>query len=156
MGAGLKFTTTDKPEGYEVRFDGSIDEDSGFDRIVLPKGKPVFIYLTNVGTINSTGIREWLNWTKNYQDEEWHLNECPTHFINQLNMIDQFVPPKSKVVSFFVPFFSDELNEEKIVLVDRASCTNGTLNVETPKDSQGNEMEIDVIPERFLKFTKKL
>jgi hypothetical protein len=155
MGAGLKFSITDRPDGLEVRLDGSIDEDSGFERIVIPKGKPVFFYLTNVGTINSTGIREWLNWTKSYQDEGWHLNECPTHFINQLNMIDQFVPPKSKVVSFFVPFFSDELNEEKIVLVDRASCTNGTLNVETPKDSQGNEMDIDVIPEHFLKFTKK-
>lgn len=151
----MKFTLSDKPDAVEVRIEGSIDEDAGFERLVLPPGKPVTIFLTNVGTINSTGIRQWLNWTKPYQAEQWFLNECPAHFINQLNMIDQFVPPKSKVVSFFVPFYSDELNEESIVLVDRSMCADGKLNVPFPKDSKGNEMEVDVALDRYLKFTTK-
>jgi hypothetical protein len=151
----LQISSATKEDGLHLYLSGPLNEDSSFVLNLDNAPKVHHLHLDEVSSINSTGIRQWLIWVKTQQDSVWNLWGCPAHFINQLNAIDGFVPPSSRVRSFYIPYFSDETSEELKVLIDRDIWEKKRDSLRSPVDKSGNPMEPDIIEDRYFKFTNK-
>jgi hypothetical protein len=142
---------------FKVSVNGVIDEDVDFTAFSLEGAGQVELNLGQVKSINSCGIREWIKWIGTAKSASVVYNECPKIIVDQINMVQGFLPASGKVNSFYVPYYNDDSGSEKNVLF-----TNGkefTDTAVTPpaevKDDQGNPMEMDVVEAKYFKFIKK-
>ena len=146
------------PNGDQLKIDmhGNIDEDVIFDKYPLVGFKKIDINLANIKSINSCGIREWIRWFSKTQNTEINLIDCPRVMIEQFNMIDSVRPKDSKIISFFVPYYNEDLNLEKKVLYEfgKNFDENNVKIEETIKDESGNIFELDVVQTRYFQFLK--
>lgn len=118
--------------------------------------KEIEIQFDKEVTFNSIGIREWITWVtplSRNKDLRIKLFGCPVSMVQQMNLLSGFLPAQAEVVSFYIPFYSDDTDESKWVLVSRGKeIIDKELKVEFPKDSNGKEMEMDVNPKNYFKF----
>lgn len=135
---------------------GDINEDVLFDMNVFSGVSRVDIDLKNVSGINSCGIREWVKWMQAAKATPLYFFECPKVFIDQVNMVDGFLPPNGKIMSFYVPYFCEESESEKIVLYTfgKEYDDSGLRPPREVKDDRGMMMEMDVIAAKYFKFLK--
>jgi hypothetical protein len=136
---------------------GSIDEDVDFTKLNLAEAQEIDLELGGIKSINSCGIREWIKWMATNKEAVIHFNKCPKVIVDQINMVDGFLPSNAKVNSFFVPYYNDDSGAEKNVLFRYGTeFSEGTLNPPPAiKDDQGNDMEMDVIESKYFKFIKR-
>jgi anti-anti-sigma regulatory factor len=145
------------PEGNStvLVIGGDLNEDSSFQGQTLTLGQPIVLDMEGVTSINSVGIREWIKWIKTLpQNSPVSLRKAPKIIVDQINMIAGFLPPGTVIESFYVPYFSEETNSEKMVLFTAGQEFNGP-NLAAPEgvaDEAGNPMEMDVIPAKYFKF----
>jgi hypothetical protein len=151
----LQIRTEQNGDELHLFISGPLNEDSSFGSVSLIPNSSLHIHLDEISSINSTGIRQWLLWVRDHSEANWQLWGCPPHFINQLNMIDKFVPAAAKIRSFYVPFFSDETGEEVRLLIDRDEWDKNKDILQVPNDSNGHPMEPDIIEDRFYKFCSR-
>lgn len=158
----MGLTKSDKQQnGSEVivTLAGHIDEDAQFTALDLSgaSGK-VVVDIEGVTAINSCGIREWVKWIRTAPNTTAVVfKKCPKVIVDQINMVTGFLPDNGKVESFFVPYYSDESGNEKMVLFEEGKQFNGG-DVNPPaevKDESGEAMEMDVIEAKYFKFLKK-
>lgn len=142
---------------WKVRVAGSIDEDADFAPFALNGAKQIEFYLGQVKSINSCGIREWIKWVGTAGGVEVLYHECPKIIVDQINMVQGFLPAQGKVVSFYVPYYSEESSSEKSVLFRNGQEFDTSGNIRSPvvKDDSGHEMEMDVVEAKYFKFLKK-
>ena len=140
-----------------VQMAGTIDEDVDFSQFNLQGNPAVEVELSNIKSINSCGIREWIKWMSTAPAASITFNECPKVIVDQINMVDGFLPANAKVQSFFVPYYNDESGSEKNVLFRLGTeFTENSVNPPaTVQDEEGNAMEMDVIESKYFKFIKK-
>lgn len=140
-----------------IQLGGIIDEDMDFSLIKLDGAKSIEIDLDKIKSINSCGIREWIKWISELKNAQIYLKNCPKIIIDQINMVQGFLPPNGKVMSFYVPFFNDDYGTEKDVLFEYGKhYTEESVNIpDDVRDDQGNLMEIDVVESKFFKFLKR-
>ncbi len=140
----------------QVKVVGVIDEDVDFTVYQL-KGNQIEVDLKDLKSINSCGIREWIKWMGTASSAQISLHNCPKVIVDQINMVDGFLPANGKVQSFFVPYYSEESGSEKSVLFSRGKEFNdGEVTAPAAvKDEDGNEMEMDVIESKYFKFITK-
>lgn len=107
---------------------------------------------------NSSGIRDWLRWLRPAATQKGvtiQFFECPETFIQLANMISDFLPANSEVVSFYVPYYSEHTGETKKVLLTRGhEYFDEKVVIPELRDKEGNAMELDVDANRFFKFLK--
>lgn len=141
---------------YAVILSGVIDEDADFAPHSLAGASDVLVNCDEIKSINSCGIREWINWISAAKGSVVY-EKCPKIIVDQVNMVQGFLPSSGKVSSFYVPYYSEDSDEEKIVLFREGQefNTEGELQAPTVTDSKGAEMEIDVIEAKYFKFLKK-
>lgn len=140
-----------------VHMAGTIDEDVDFTQYNIAGNPAVEVELGGLKSINSCGIREWIKWMSTAGASPVSFSNCPKVIVDQINMVDGFLPSTGKVNSFYVPYYNDDSGSEKNVLF-RYGTEFGDGNVTPPasvKDEQGNEMEMDVIESKYFKFIKK-
>lgn len=144
-------------EKLNLTLAGTIDEDVDFNQIPITGSKQIDLQLTGVKSINSCGIREWIKWMGSATGAEITWHECPKVIVDQINMVDGFLPSNAKVMSFFVPYYNDDSGSEKNVLFRYGQeFKEGALTPPAAvKDEDGNEMEMDVIEAKYFKFIKK-
>ncbi|OFZ29065.1 MAG: hypothetical protein A2622_13315 [Bdellovibrionales bacterium RIFCSPHIGHO2_01_FULL_40_29] len=142
--------------GNEVSISGIIDDTFGVVAAQLPLTGKLKVNLKNLKSINSTGIREWIKQMQRMKTAFIEFYECPKVFIDQVNMVQGFVPANGKVESFYVPFFNEENETEKNVLFKYGEhYTEGKLNpLPEIKDDTGAVMELDVVEAKYFKFIK--
>lgn len=154
-----KFELKMQPAGEELKvtISGIIDEDVDFSTYKLGSSKKVEIDFKNVKSINSCGIREWIKWLAPAKASQLSFINCPKIIIDQINMVDGFLPSNGKVLSFFVPYYNDENGSEKNVLYRYGhEFTDGSVTPPAKvQDDSGAEMEMDVIESKYFKFIKK-
>src|SRR5688572_29375933 len=92
---------------------GSIDEDADFNQLSLAGISQIDIALGNLKSINSSGIREWIKWMSTAPSANITFSECPKVIVDQINMVDGFLPSNAKVQSFYVPYYNDDSGSEK-------------------------------------------
>lgn len=144
-------------EKLSVVMGGSIDEDADFTQLSLAGAGSIDIQMAGLKSINSCGIREWIKWMSTAPAAQITFSECPKVIVDQINMVDGFLPANAKVQSFFVPYYNDESGSEKNVLFRLgAEFTENTVSPPTAvQDEDGNAMEMDVIESKYFKFIKK-
>lgn len=146
-------------EEVTVKLQGHIDEDAQFASLGLDGAKKVVLDLDSVTAINSCGIREWIKWIRTAPSGAVVVyKKCPKVIVDQINMVSGFLPDNGKVESFYVPYYSDETGNEKMVLFSEgAEFKQGDLfPPDAVKDDEtGEEMEMDVIEAKYFKFLKK-
>jgi hypothetical protein len=145
-------------EGLTVKLSGHIDEDATFNGLELTSANQVVLELEGVTAINSCGIREWIKWIRTAPNgAKIVYKKCPKVIVDQINMVAGFLPDNGKVESFFVPYYSDESGNEKMILFQEGKEFKGTevFPPQQIKDESGSEMEMDVIEAKYFKFLNK-
>ena len=141
----------------DITLAGTIDEDADFTQIPLAGGNEIELRLSGLKSINSCGIREWIKWMGSAGAAKLTWHDCPKVIVDQINMVDGFLPANAKVQSFFVPYYNDDAGSEKNVLFRYGTeFSEGEVKPpESVKDADGNDMEMDVIESKYFKFIKK-
>ena len=136
---------------------GIIDEDMDFSQVNLEGITSLEIDLGSVKSINSCGIREWIKWISGLQSMQIFLKNCPKVIVDQINMVHGFLPSNAKVMSFYVPFFNDDVGSEKDVLFEYGKdFTEEVVRIpDNITDDDGNPMELDVVESKYFKFLKR-
>ena len=131
---------------------GEITEDSDFRPVLTTTGKQLVLNLEGVQRINSTGVREWINFInalgKNNRDVT--LERCSVAIVQQLNMIANF-RGQAKVTSLFAPYFCAACDTDRTRLLD-LSQPLPDLNETLPCSVCKEPMELDDLPESYLAF----
>jgi hypothetical protein len=142
---------------FKVQVTGTIDEDVDFNPYSLAGASEIEMLLKDVKSINSCGIREWIKWIGTGGDVPVTYNDCPKIIVDQVNMVQGFLPTKGRVITFFVPFYNEESGAEKNVLFRLGTEFDDAGQLKAPqiKDEAGNDMEMDVVEAKYFKFLKK-
>jgi hypothetical protein len=146
------------PSPHVIRFQGEIDEDALFTGIVIPDDRETVFDLNGVRLINSCGIREWIRWMKEIKTGTRLVWEnCPKIIVDQINMVDGFLPAGAKVRSFDVPYYCEKCEKIKIVRfqagVEFQGATVTAPTAVTCDHCQG-PVELDVIESKYFKFLR--
>lgn len=137
---------------------GDLNEhSSALDSITVNPDFDLHIDIQGLGALNSLGVRNFSKWINSVQCSHLRFFYCPRNFITQLNLIKNFIPLKSEIESFFVPYFSEALGEEQRVLFTKSldyRKENGKVVLNFPEvlDSQGNPMDLDVFKDQYFRF----
>lgn len=155
----MSFSIKSIPQGSAtvLVISGDLNEDANFSSDSVAAGQPIVLDLEGVTSINSVGIREWIKWIKTLPESPpLTVRKCPKIVIDQVNMIAGFLPVKTIIESFFVPYFSETTNNEKMVLFEKDKHFTGAelTPPESVNDDAGNPMEMDVIAAKYFKFLK--
>lgn len=140
-----------------IHLKGTIDEDVDFSQFNIGTAQEINLYAGHIVSINSCGIREWIKWLSLVKGQIY-FHECPKIIVDQINMVDGFLPSGAKVLSFYVPYYNDESGEEKSVLFKYNQDYTDKGEIKAPVgivDSTGSVMEMDVIEAKYFKFLKK-
>ena len=139
-----------------LQLGGIIDEDADFAPLTLDGAQEVQIDMDGIRSINSCGIREWIKWIGTNPSAKVVYAKCPKVIVDQMNMVDGFLPTSAKVDSFYVPYYHEDSGSEKNILF-RYGVEFKEGQVQPPgevKDESGNTMEMDIIESKYFKFIK--
>lgn len=149
-----------KNEGskYFVDLSGVMDEDLTYGDLRLDNPTELVVDFAKVISINSCGIREWIRWLSNFEKVKVTYKFCPKVIVDQINMVDGFLPKNGIVQSFYVPYYNDEAGTELQVLFNlgKEFDASGVRPPESVKDASGKPMEMDVIESKYFRFLAKL
>ena len=157
MNVNEKFKFELKPEGDKTRIflKGVIDEDTEFEAL-KKAGNSLIINFKGITSINSCGIRTWVNFMKDLQSVPIIYEECPALIVRQMNMVPSFLG-HATVASVYVPYVCESCESEKMTLVTADKFNKGNPNIpETLKCDSCNdgEMELDGNPKQYFSFAK--
>lgn len=142
-----------------IRMSGAINEVADFSPVKFAKKPKVEIDLEELTMLNSVGLRSFGIWAGALANEVLEFSHCPKFFIDQVNMISGFIPRRARVISFYVPYFSDDLNVERMILYRKGlefERTNDQIRFHHPDvlGEKGERFVMDVIPEKYFAFLR--
>jgi hypothetical protein len=147
------------PVGAEtvVKISGVIDEDTDFSKVDIRAAASLRLDLSGIKSINSCGIRDWIKWLSSSAAQAVVFHDCPKVIVDQINMVQGFLPANGRVTSFYVPYFCEETDEEKQVLFRLGTeyAEDGGISAPEVLDSSGNGMEMDIVESKYFKFLQK-
>lgn len=150
----FEFKTEDQERVLYIS--GHIDEDVTFNDILIEGSGDLYIDFKGIQSINSCGIREWIKWiTPVSEGNSIRFKNCPKIIVDQINMVSGFLPKNAKVRSFYVPYYCEETDVEKMILFSEGQeYSDGVVNApsEIQDEQTGKEMEMDVIEGKYFKF----
>lgn len=145
-------------ESQKIGLEGSIDENTNFHQFNFPISTDVVLDLEKVTSINVHGVKKWMDWAYNtLSRSSITLIHCPPCIVDQINTFEKFLPSHAVIDSFYVPYYSNKSNSEKKILFQRGKeFKEGEI---FPPDllleEEGEDMEIDVVEERYFSFILK-
>lgn len=151
-----KFSYEVKDEGSRVtlNFHGMIDEDVDFSQIAVTSKESFRFNFNGVKAINSCGIREWVKFTEQFDPATVLIYEnCTQIIIEQINMVAGFIRKGSQVASFYAPYFCEECDGERKVLVN-GSQIEGTCAPAMNCPECKKPMEFDALEDQYFRFLK--
>jgi hypothetical protein len=162
----FKFQEKTDGEALLLIFEGVIDEESKFPAVDGNKHKRVMVDLKGIRSINSVGIREWLNWIRPLSEtSQVVFLKTPKALVFQMNMVEGFLPKNGTVKSFYVPFYCEACDKEENVLFTvgqevQVAGGNYTITYDVKKANLCGkadcEMEMDASEAKYFQFLKKM
>ena len=154
MASKLEIGTQLLDDKLTVEFSGAIDEDAQFDAIGGLKANEYVFNFERIQMINSCGVREWINFLEKVDSgaKVTYVN-CPQIIVEQMNMVHGFLREGASVESFYAPYFDEDKDEEKKILLKASDVKGGKAPV--MKSDSGAELEFDAIEEQYFRFLKK-
>lgn len=155
---GINIQIMQKDDCDHVTYTGPIDAEAEVHLSqILPKlGTRVVFNFQHVESVNSCGVRSWINFMRELQKGERDITfeGCTSEIVMQINMIPSFMGG-AKVTSVYGGYVCDECGHEENVLF-----VAGKNLPEDPDDelatvtcSQcGAEMELEEMEEDFFAF----
>ncbi|KYG61803.1 hypothetical protein [Bdellovibrio bacteriovorus] len=159
MALQLSFSVSDKCTTILLK--GSLNEySSALDGVEVNPNFDLNIDLKDLQAINSLGIRNFHSFIQRVRCQRLKLFYCPRVFVNQINMVEGFLPDKAEIESFFVPYFSEQSGEDAQVLFTKfleykKVKDKIVLSIPEMQDSQGNRMDLDVFRDQYFRFLDK-
>lgn len=154
--SSFNFKLVDQEGSLRVMLRGHIDEDIQFDTMDLNGASEVVLDFKDIASINSCGIREWIRWVSGVAEgAKLVFENCPKIIVDQINMVTGFLPTTAVVRSFYVPYYNEDTDEEKMVLfTDGKEFSQGSIDApeEITDEKSGDVLEIDVIEAKYFKF----
>jgi len=149
----FKYEVVNKGNKKTILLKGIINEDTLFTPIAKV-GSPYVLNFKDITSINSCGIRSWVNFLKELGETEVFYEECPPVIVRQMNMVPSFVG-RAKVLSVYVPYVCDACEKEEMKLVSEQDFKSGNVQETfTCPHCQKGEMELDGSPEQYFAFAK--
>jgi len=131
---------------------GEITEDSDFRPVLATPAKKLMLNLEGVQRINSTGVREWINFivALGKENRDVTFERCSVAIVQQLNMIANF-RGQAHITSIFAPYFCTTCDKDHTRLLDlREPLPN--LDEPWPCPVCKEPMEFDDLPDAYLSF----
>ncbi len=161
----MKFKLDTQTHPPTLSLIGDIDESSDFTKAEVPKSGAIAIDLSEIKHVNSMGLRAWVEWiTKLKHLSPIFYRRCSSSVINQINILDGFLPRGSIVESFFVPYHCEPCDNTFNYLAQRGRDFR-EVTLEQPElnaiptsmtcPNCGKMAEADIIEGRYLKFLKR-
>ena len=96
---------------------GVLNEYADFSTL-LNRPEPLQLNMRGVSRLNSIGIRNLLKFLSDWGSKAFSYDECPSEFVDQINMIPALLGPKGqgKVLTLFVPYECDSCDHDEEVL----------------------------------------
>jgi anti-anti-sigma regulatory factor len=148
----------------KIQMEGFINENTDFEEIRLADAKIVILDLELVRSLNSMGLRNWVSWVKTFRAKaQIFFRKCPRPVVDQMNILQGFLPMGAIVESFFVPYCCKSCDHEENFLATRGKdFMEGTIDAKEgmfvpatrPCPVCGAQMEWDVIPVKYFSFLK--
>jgi anti-anti-sigma regulatory factor len=160
----MKVSSENKTEHTVLSFAGEIDEDSDFSGIEVGKSASLVIDLDGVTSVNSAGLRSWVRWIKSLTTpRDMVFRHCRRSIVEQMNILQGFLRPGSKIESFYVPYHCEKCGHEEDRLarlhqdytqglVDHPEQVRLPARVKCPKCD--GALEWDVIEAKYFRFLK--
>ena len=142
--------------------EGILDENAdlreAFDAI---ESKKVVIDLKGVLRINSTGVRKWINATRDLKEKfDITFVKCSGAVVSQLNMITNFLS-SGKIESIYGPYVCEKCGKKHDMLIDIARNFEDEESKEDPEAPDfgcpecGETMDFDEYEEKYFSFLQK-
>jgi hypothetical protein len=153
----LKFNAEKSGDTLLVKIEGSINEDLIIEQAAELHHSHITFDMQKVKMINSCGIREWIRMLEKHgPDTQIEYIHVPQIVIQQMNMISGFLTKNAKVISFYAPYFIEDLDEERQVLLNSADIQN----FKAPKltetvDGTEYPLDFDAMEEQYFRFLKR-
>ena len=153
----LQISESDEGGAKVYKFAGQIDEDANFSSNPLASTQLIMDF-EGVTLINSCGIREWIKWMNTASGSKILYRNCPKVIVDQINMVEGFLPANGIVESFYVPYYCEECeNITQVLLKNGKDFGNGGVKApeENPCTKCQSAAEIDVIEGKYFKFLQR-
>jgi hypothetical protein len=134
-------------DARRVALSGPINEHADFAPLRSEVKPGLVIDLGGITRINSAGAREWIKFMAEVPPRSLVLERCPVSFVNQLNLIANFVVG-AQVSSVFVPFICPACNSTRDELRPLSTANSAA----PPRCQCGTPMEFDIDPAQYFAF----
>ncbi|MBH47443.1 MAG: hypothetical protein CME71_04665 [Halobacteriovorax sp.] len=153
MSSSLLINISNDATSTIVTLSGRIDEDSHFDAITSSSADVFIFDFENVTLINSCGVREWINLVNTIiKKSKIIYRHCPQIMIEQMNMVQGFLPEGATIESFYAPYFDPDQDKEVKILISLSEVTGKKAPVKN--NEKGTELEFDALEAQYFNFIK--
>ncbi|MCB0361434.1 MAG: hypothetical protein KDD35_01850 [Bdellovibrionales bacterium] len=163
MTDGFRIDQKTEGDNLILSFTGDINENADFNEIEFSGIKKMTLDFSGVRFVNSIGLRGWIQWIKKVSGVTIYFTKCPRYVVDQMNILDGFLPLNAIVESFYVPYYCEACDHTETILATRgkdfkegtADTKEGLLlqdEIACPKC--GGSAELDVLKERYFNFLK--
>jgi len=149
----------ERPGCTTVELSGELNEDVDLEHLRPRLKGRVVLDLSGVRRINSSGVREWMNFIWGLSTTaEVTLSHCRPVIVAQLNMIANF-GGRARVSSFYAPYACPRCDheEERLVSIDTHFANKDFTHMPRfPCSSCNGTMQFDEIIDRYLDFLRSV
>lgn len=141
----------------KLTYVGPINEDSELHLapLVSRLGKQVIFNFKDVSYVNSCGVRAWINFLRDAeQDRKVIFEECTPEIVSQINMIPNF-KSTATVKSVYASYGCDDCGHTAWVLFEEGSNLPDSSDCEAPEkscDKCGADMEMEELEDEFFSW----
>ena len=153
MSSSLSINISSEATNTIITLSGRIDEDSHFDEITSSHSDVFVFDFKNVTLINSCGVREWINLVNSIiKKSKIIYRHCPQIMIEQMNMVQGFLPEGASIESFYAPYFDPDQDKEVKILLSLSEIRNKKAPIKN--NDKGTELEFDALEAQYFNFIK--
>jgi ABC-type transporter Mla MlaB component len=156
--SSITWRIKDRPDMTMVELIGELTESSDLDALRRRLKGKVMLNLAAVRRVNSTGVREWVNFMRELtRTNEVTLTHCSNAIVTQLNMIYNF-RGGAKVRSFLEPYICTRCDREEDKLIDVRQHFPGGDYAQMPRftcDVCQSVLEFDEVIDTYLGFLRE-
>jgi ABC-type transporter Mla MlaB component len=158
LDASITWRIKDRPDMTMVELVGELTEASELAPLLARLKGKVMLNLAAVRRVNSTGVREWMNFVREMtKAHEVTLTHCSSAIVTQLNMIYNF-RGGATVRSFMAPYLCPKCDTEEDKLIDvRQHFPHGDY-AQVPRftcDVCHSALEFDEVVDTYLGFLRE-
>jgi eukaryotic-like serine/threonine-protein kinase len=156
MANSLNVKVEKRSGGLWAELSGDITEDSEFSAVLNEKPVLLTLDLAGIKRINSTGVREWINFMSALKKDGARIvfERCSVAIVQQLNMIANF-SGGAEILSIYAPYICPSCDNEESKLIDFRTTPQPNLEAEVKCTNCSEAMEFDDLPESYLAFRQQ-